>query len=724
MKKEIIMGKTLMLIFVIALVFWAEQGLWACGSIIPKKPTPQPYTIKYEAIDVKVDNGIATTIVEQDFINETGGILEATTVFPLPEGAVVKDFATWLGNERLEGKLLDKSQARFLYEDIVRKMKDPALLQIGNNDAFTAKLYPIPPGGEKRIRFEYTQVLPYDNGIYKYSYVLRTASLSKKPLQVLKFRIVIHSKTRLGTIYSPSHTINVEKQDDFTAIVTYTAENIKPDSDFVVYYTISEKELGFSLLTSKEKGQDGFFLLMGTPPVRDDKTKVVPRDIIFVLDKSGSMNGNKINQAKDGLKFCLNSLNAQDRFAVIIFSDTIRMLNEKLILASKDEVNKATSFIDTINANGGTNINEALLQGIKLFDNSGRTSFLVFLTDGLPTVGITNKETIIKNAKEANNQGIRIFTFGVGYDVNTHLLDTLAQKHGGTATYVEPKENIEVAISSFYSKIARPLLSKVTLKIKGVEAYSLYPKEIQEIFSGTQILIFGRYHGDGKAKVILSGLDQTGEAKTFTYDTTFPWERQENVFISEIWASRRIGYLLDEIRLNPVVSKLEEDERVREIIDLSKAYGIVTEYTSFIAEADKDISREELLKKTVYNIQNWNNQVEEGAWAVRQSMNRGGMQQQAQNSNRSYIAQNGEIKETRRVTRAGNQTFYLRGEKWVQNGVNTENAKKVEVFSDEYFRLSKEYPELLKIQSFGKYVVVKVGDEVIEFYEIVPQAQK
>lgn len=682
-----------MKIFSILIALLIISGLVSADGIIIPTPHPDiqqipPLSVKYHHVNVTIDNQYTKTEIDQVFENEFNRDLEGTYIFPLPEDASISEFSMFVDNEKLEGRILEKDKAREIYEDIVRQLRDPALLEYTERNTFTARVYPIPANGEKRIQLAYSEIVKCDNGVCKYIYPLETEKFSSKPLKDVVISVKLKSKEAIKAIYSPTHKISIKRIGDYEAEVSYEENNVKPDRDFVLYWTISEEDLGVNLLTYREKREDGFFILMLSPKQNISKEEILPKDIVFALDTSGSMSGNKIEQAKNALKFIVNNLNENDRFNIITFNTEIKKFDRELIQVNLDNRKNAENFIDMIDANGGTNIHDAILDSLKLFDedNSNSTKIIVFLTDGLPTVGITETSKILNDIKSENKNNAKIFSFGVGYDVNTHLLDKISVQNNGASEYVEPDEDIEVKISGFYGKISNPVLSDVRLYFNKFIVYDVYPKEIPDLFKGSQIVVFGRYSGNGTITVKLNGkFLNTNES--YSYSLDFPREDLKNEFIPKLWASRKIGYLLDEIRLNG-----ENKEVIDEIINLSLRYGIMTPYTSFLV--DIDFKERETARNMFNTIAMKSFSQTTGASAVRTA-------QSMQEMQRSGISQDGSEK----VKSIGTKTFYYRNGIWVDNEY-ADDAKAMDLNygSDEYFKIIAKNPEFGKYLSLGKNV--------------------
>jgi len=534
--------------------------------------------VKYHRVKVKIDNGVAITSVDQVFKNEYDVDVEGVYIFPLPEDAAITDFSVYVDGKKISGEILDKEAARRAYEDMVRKMKDPALLEYVGRNMFRARVSGIPKHSEKRIELSYQQIINYDQGMYTYIYPLDTERFSPKPLEEVVVSTAITSALPIKSVYSPSHKVDtVIKEKE--AVSTYEERNVTPNKNFILHYSVSEKDIGMNVLCYRRNNEEGYFMMLVSPGQLEGRT--IDKDIVFVLDTSGSMNGEKIAQAKDALKFCINNLHKGDRFNIISFATSISNYNNGLLGANSDNTQKASGFIDRFQATGGTNINEAILAALKMFDDLRRPRMIVFLTDGEATEGVTEIKEIIKNVSSANTHGVRIFVFGVGKEVNTHLLDKMSEVNRGASEYILPQENIEAKISSFYRKVSEPVISDITIDFGGISTIEVYPQTLPDIFKGSQLILLGRYKNSGAATITLSGYVNE-KKKTFTYSSNFPKYEDKNDFIPRLWAMRKIGYLMSEIRFTK-----ENKKMIEEVEKISKDYGVITPYTSFfIPEQD------------------------------------------------------------------------------------------------------------------------------------------
>jgi len=716
------MLRKVLLLTVVGIVLTSMTAL-ADGVLIPGPPTnilpDEPYfAIKYHHVKSDIRDQVCTTYVDQVFVNEGRREMEATYIFPLPPGAVVNKFTLHADGKEVEARLLDKDEAQRIYEEIVRRRKDPALLTYAGNNAYQARIFPIPRGGERRIELRYTEVLTYDNGLISYLYPLSPEKLSSRPIESVVFTANIHATQPIGSVYSPTHEIEVNKIDDNYVRASYEAKDVLPERDILLYYNVAQDPVGLSVITFKEPGEDGFFLLLAAPAVEEDNREVVPKNICFVLDTSGSMSGEKIQQAKDALTFCVNSLNSEDSFDVIAFSDGVKDFADSLVAASEDRIRQARDFISGFDAQGGTDINTALLTALE-HRREGKVNYIVFLTDGQPTVGVTDESQITANVAEEvgtmSTTSTRLFVFGVGYDVNTNFLDKLAQGNGGLTTYVRPTEDIEVKVSNFFAKISQPLLTELSLDYGSVVTYDEFPGQLPDLFHGSQLEVFGRYEKQsaGSTTVRLRGTAKD-DSKTYALDCTFPEANEATDYIAVLWAARKIGYLLDQIRLHG-----ESKELIDEVVRLSLEYGILTEYTAFLAEEGRAVRLEEVAERAS-TAMGAGFAMPTGPAATSRAQNAQVMQQQKQvAATNTYLDAEGNLQRIANIQNVGQRGYALRSGRWEDTRYqpDMEIALQVRAFSEAHFQLSRNFPQLNSQMSVGQNALVILNGQVIEIGE-------
>ena len=523
-------------------------------------------------VRVEINDQVAKTYITQTFVNDTDRNLAGTYLFPLPEDTTFSSFSLHIDGKPVEGKILEAQEARQQYEEIVRRMVDPGLLEYADNKTVRARIFPIPAHGTKKVELEYTQVLKAENGLIKYHFPLKTEGESS-PADELKIKVKLGSKQGLRTIWSPSHVISSQREGDHKANVNYTGKDILPDKDFLLYYSVSDKDMSANLITHKDSGSDGYYMMTLTPPV--EAKQVINKDIVFVADISGSMKGERMEQNKRALKYLVNALGAGDRFSVVQFNTDADAFKTHLVQATPENKKAAISFINDMEASGGTNIGDALKTAQSMLGaQKERPSYMVLMTDGEPTVGETSVNGLIKVVDPKKD--IRLFDFGVGYDVNTRLLNKLAESNHGTSQYVEPEESLEVALSNFYDKIKSPVLSNVKLTYNGITVKNVYPREVKDIFAGSQVLLMGQYKGSGSATINMTGT-VNGIAKSYSFPLKFEEQSVAHSYLPRLWAMRRIAHLTEAAQSNG-----ENREIIDEIVALSKKYGIISNYTSFL----------------------------------------------------------------------------------------------------------------------------------------------
>jgi len=594
-------------------------GLRADGFIIihdphlPPRPLPPPHRepwlppvhhvfapleVAYHHVTVAIRDQVATTTVEQEFYNPNNSSLEGTYMFPLPPGAQIDKFSMRVGDKMMEAELLPADKARKIYEDIVRQMRDPALLEYAGRDAFKVRIFPIEPRSRKPVKLTYTQVLKGENGLVGYRYPLNTERFSAKPIPSTKVDLSIESPRPLKSIYSPSHDARIVRETPTRATVKLELKDAKPDTDFQLYFAAEKGPLTASLLAQKTE-EDGHFLLILTPDFAPQKTTILPKDIVFVLDTSGSMAGPKLEQAKKALTFCVENLNDKDRFTVIRFSTDTEAVFQGLAEATKESRQKARDFIAGLRSTGGTAIAEALATAMAIrTEKSERPFVIVFLTDGQPTVGETRPDPIVADVTRLSGGHVRVFCFGIGHDVNTHLLDRITEATRAYSQYVLPEEDLEVKLSSFYEHIQDPVLAELKVTFPdGVKVTQLYPHPLPDLFRGDQLILAGRYSGQGVGEVIVEGR-AAGENRRLAFKLDFPKRAADQEFVPRLWATRRVGCLLDEIRLRGESAELRD-----EVTELARKYGIVTPYTAYLIHEDEARRQVPLAMQSVPQLQ-------------------------------------------------------------------------------------------------------------------------
>ncbi|MBN1807495.1 MAG: VWA domain-containing protein [Planctomycetes bacterium] len=731
---------------VVALVAGFSVQSYADGFVIivpPHPPVPMPVprivqlAVRKHNVTVDIKGPVVTTEIDQVFYNPNNIQLEGEYLFPIPEGASIKDFTLYINGQPVKAELLDADKARKTYEDIVRRMRDPALLEYSGRGLFKARIFPIPARGERRVVLRYSEILTPDAQVWSYRYPLNTEKFSSAPLEEVSVEVKCQSKRRIQGVYSTSHPGgSLEKQKDGMGFTySWSDRNVTPDRDFLLHFITATGEVGAAPVVYREAGEDGYFMLLVGVDAPPAGRRAIPKDIVFVMDTSGSMRGKKIRQAKDALRFCLQGLSANDSFNVISFSTGVHAFFENMVQVADTRVKEALQKADELDASGGTNIDEALAEALKMVGGQDdRPAYIVFLTDGQPTVGETSVDGIAGAARKGNRRNARIFSFGVGDRLNAKLLDVLTRDSRGAKVYVGEEEDLEVKLSSFYSKIANPALSDVKMEVRGVEVYDVFPRELPDLFYGQELTVYGRFKGEGKATVVLKG-KRGGEAAAMEYEADFASEKNAEP-VPRLWAAQKVAFLLEDIRLEGETAALKD-----EVVRLARKYGIITPYTSMLVLEDEEVQgRPPILREAVKSAadaapasapaveREFRQRAEEarrnfghelGAGAVRASKDINDLKKaEALSGDIAGMSTGGRYIE-QAIRRFAGKTFYKVGDYWQDADYNSADMKTIDLkfLSDEYFALAAKYSELGKYLALGDQVIVVLGGKA---YKVSP----
>ncbi|MGI9456007.1 MAG: VIT domain-containing protein [Aeoliella sp.] len=734
--------------------------------IIQPQPEPVPGSYKIDSIEVsaKVTDQIAKVQVSQTFQNTGSRQMEVCFVFPLPYDGAIDKLTLLVDGKEFEAKLLPADEARKLYEDIVRKNKDPALLEWMGTGLFRTSVFPVPAGAKRTVNMRYTQLCRQSQGLTDFLFPLRTARYTTGPLESLKVNVAIESSAPIKNVYSASHAVDVKRSDEHHALVSYEAKGEIPAADFRLFYDANSKGVGASVVSYRPDADDaGYFLLLASPSIKAADEKPPAKTVVFVVDRSGSMSGEKIEQAKGALKFVMNNLREGDTFNIVAYDSAVETFRPELERYNDDTRQSAIGFVEGLFAGGSTNISGALDRALGMLEDSSRPTYLVFLTDGLPTAGETNEAKIVELAKKTNRVRARLFSFGVGYDVNSRLLDRLVSANFGQSEYVRPDEDIEAVVSKLYRRIGTPVLTDVQLEFDvegastadGPMVTRIYPAGAFDLFAGDQAVIVGRYalpsqgKSPGAAKVTLSGaISGKEESYEFPAKLTDKSPDDTNAFIAKLWAARRVGEIIDELDLNG-----RNEELVKELVTLATKHGILTQYTSFLADENgsnfgavtANMSRSlELSSESLAEA--------DGAFGFRQraaksnfksapqadAASLGGLggggrgleqlsdEEKSRYAGRAaagnsfyYDARTNRAQVATNILQKGRKTFFRQGDRWIDSTLNEQqqqNTNKIERYSKAYFDLvAKHGNHVGQYLAIDDPVVVELGGDVYEW---------
>ncbi len=571
----------------LAVLLFASQAS-AIGLLVPTDPGVAPLKLVNHRVDVAVTERGATTHVDMSFQNPTNRQLEATFLFPLPKGASVDELALWMNGKREVGKVMERGQARQIYESIVRRARDPGLIEYVDSELVEIHVFPIPPMGRQRIELKYSHLVDYTGGLYRYSYPMKTDQQATSTLEDFTFTVNIKSKAPIKNLYSPTHKMASTRRGT-TGIASMEKSGFSLADDLVLYWIVDDADVGISVLTYREGDEPGYFMLLASP--RDDfrDQEIIGKRVAFVVDTSGSMEGEKIEATKKALDLCLQKLGEDDLFSITSFGGYAEPWKPKMVSASTSNVAEARAWVKKLEPLGGTNIGEALEVAFSTASGSEKAPLMmVFMTDGRPTVGDTDVAALVQKAESARAaKAARLFVLGVGDDLNTILLDKMSAQNGGSALYVKGNAGLADEVAAFYERISHPVLADLQLNVDGVttsgapapeaiNTFGTHPRNLGDLFKGQQLVVLGRYRAPGKAKVTLTGTAPKGK-RAFQTEVEFAASTTEHAFIPRLWAQRQVGMLLEEIR-----NKGEQPGLVAEVTQLATRFGIVTPYTSYL----------------------------------------------------------------------------------------------------------------------------------------------
>lgn len=551
--------------------------------LIPNEPADaQPLRINSQQMTVAVHDRVAVTAIDQEFYNASSHTVTGTYVFPMPREATVTSFTYWVRGREVRAQLLARDEAEKRFTKATASGRSAAVLQDVDKITFQCRISPVLPDTITRVRITYLQALPYVRNEVTLLVPLKSLGLSA-PVASLKVNVQVDDQLPIEKFSSPTHPDEVRFRgagpNAFSATFAPSAGELPPL--LKLSYRLKPQGLGATLLTYREKGKPGYFLLQLAPTSADTRETQVPRDIVFVFDRSGSMAGEKIEQAKRAFRLGLEGLRTGDRFDLITYNNEIHRFREALTPVTDAGLQEARTWVDGLSADGGTNLHGALLSGLGLFGPSEAQRIIVFLTDGLPTAGVTDKDQIVREVTAANKHQARIFSWGVGKDADDVLLSQISTRNFATAEHYTADEVIEAKLRAFYQRAGHPILLDTKLDF-GATVRDVLPDHLPDLYHGVSLLVVGRFEQTGKNGITITGT-QGKEAKTESLPARLPEEDTRYPFIAQLWARTKAAE-----RVRAVRSSGEQKSLVEEIVRLSKEYSILTPYTTYFAEAPKE----------------------------------------------------------------------------------------------------------------------------------------
>lgn len=690
--------------------------------------------------------------VNEEFVNRGGRLGEADYLFPLPAGAAFRDLKLSINGQLVSGETMDAQQARGIYEEIVRKLRDPALVEWMGSGLLRTRIFPIQPGERKKVVVSFEAVVPREGDALRVDYqrgaAVRMPVIPPPIIRPLVGRPTIQSDSRtagqsdswtdkqqdsyelayarseaLGRPYSPTNNIQVRDDGEMRVVrVLGDAGNVT----LLLPLRLGSRA-AISVLTHAQRRDSGFAMITVSPPETHEAPSA--RDVTFVVDVSGSMSGRKIEQARAAGMQLLATLRPTDRFRLIDFSNDVRDFRDGFSYATAANVAAARDYLSQLSAGGGTNIAAALDDALQRDhgERQPRLSLVLFLTDGMPTVGVTDPNRIAELA-ENERGGARLFTFGLGADVNSSLLERLAMDGHGTAQFVRPDEDVERMVGVVASRLTDPVATDLRVTVNGhdVRLRDVVPSMPMDLFGGEDLVVMARYSGQGSAQVTVEGRSH-GHTVRWTAQANFAEAQRENGFIPRLWAAQRIGYLSAERRQNGPNPEVDD-----EIRSLGERYGIPTMFTSYLVQEPQRMADATVRGGLVGGANQPKALDVHGvmtpamaapATAAERNFEAAKMasaQRAAQSTATldSLAAASGAANGSVRVV--DGHAFTLRDGRWVDSRL-TDSTRTVQVqeFSNSYFALLDRIPALAHMVALGPRVVMAGRGVAIE---IVPQA--
>ncbi len=713
------MRKLFLIVFLVPTIVAAQGWVIPRPCIIRPCPPdgpcfrcdPRVPTVVRQSSDVHVEliNGVLRYEVSETFVNRGSGIGEADYLFPLPKGAAFQDLKLSINGELVSGETMNAIQARQIYEQIVRQRRDPALVEWMGYGLLRARIFPIAPGEEKKVVVRFQSVAEREGDALRIDYFRGTRPSPElrqgNPEGRTSFTLTYPTDAVYGNAYSPTHSLTTIRSGSRREVT------VNGDGREITLLVPMRRsvEPAISMLAYAPACENGFALVTLSPPAVTPR--YTDRDVTLVLDVSGSMSGVKIEQARAAGKQLLATFRPADRFRLVDFSTDVRTFRDDFVNATAENVRAASRYLESLDASGSTNISGALEESLRPPVASGRLGLVLFVTDGEATVGERNPETIAARVAELRGSR-RIFSFGVGADLNAALIERLALEGRGTAHFVRPDESVERAVSVMASRLMSPVVTDMRVYADGVRLLQTHPSQPSDIFAGQDFVMLTRYDHGGSTRLHFEGRTASGPVEWSTR-VVFPESSRENSFIARLWATQRIGYLSAEKRRHG--GSNEVDNEIRE---LGERYGIPTEFSSYLVlEPGMDPRRRigytpdgrpvpmQLSEVVVTGAMAGGEKMSENVKsfeAARASAAQRSATTLSAADMASGVSTSGGV-----LRRSGDRLFVLRDSVWTDTRLTGSMRRvRVRAYSAAYFRLLELLPEMREPLTLGERVIV------------------
>lgn len=551
--------------------------------------------LKRTSVDANISGFGAQVVVKQTFTNPTNTPIEAVYTFPLPNDAAVNHMRMRIGDRLIEADIKRRQEARQIYEQAKRAGQAAALLDQERPNIFTQSVANILPGSTVQVEITYVQLLKFENGEFEFNFPMTVGPRflgnaadpgkidpprSKRVGTNVDLTVHLNPGAPVTNLRSILHEIKTVKGRGDTTVSLLKQDEI-PNRDFILRYGVSDTRVQNAFLTHTDD-RGGFFTLAFVPPKTPVAAQISPREVIFVMDQSGSQQGFPIQKSKELTLKMIGTLRPDDTFNVIGFANAVRLLWSEPRKNTAANIAEARKFVEAMEANGGTQLREGVVAALSGQKTGDRLRMVLFNTDGF-----VGDENIVLDTIQKERGHARMFSFGIGNSVNRFLLDAMAEEGRGDVEYVTLAEKADGAVATFLRRTQTPVLTDLTVKINGVKTYDVQPEALPDVFNDRPVVLYGRFDGVGEAQAVVTG-KLGGKPWSQTIDLNFT-AKSDAPAIPVLWARKRIAEIK---RTNYIATFRGEGKSTTEedITKLALDYGIMSEYTSFVAVEKKIIN--------------------------------------------------------------------------------------------------------------------------------------
>lgn len=668
---------------------------WASNVVVPQARVMtaadpghwrvEPVRMTGVRAGVVIVERVATVTLNIGLANPSPQRQEAELLVPVPAGSAIRAFAFEGPAAEPTARLLPHAEARATYEATVAKLRDPALLEFLGHDLVRSSVFPVEGHGTQKVRLTYEHLLAADGA--RVDFVLpRSETLGEAGVS-WSVAVRLRSARGVSTVYSPSHEVEQTRSGPHEVAVRLAGSGPMQPGPFRLSFLLEDGPLPATVLAYPDPSAGGGYLLLlaSLPGGGEEGRATIPRELTLVLDRSGSMRDGRLDQVRAAAVRMLEGLGPDEAFNLVAYDQAVELFSPTAVPVSRTTVAQAREWLDALEPRGGTNIHDALLEALRQPPTRGALPVVLLLTDGLPTVGETGEAAIRDLVTKANPAGRRVFTLGVGVDVNTPLLEGVASDSRAFATFVLPGEDLAERLDRVFRSLQGPRLSD--LELEAVDGQGrpapgrlrdLEPARLPDLYGGDQLVLLGRYRGvePFALRVVGSG---GGERRTFRVPVPLDRASTANAFVPRLWASRRIAGLVTAVRAGGSLelSGVGADapppphlaELVDEIVRLSTEFGVLTEYTAFLAEEGTDLSRkDQVLAQAQGELRKRAVEVRSGLAAVNQELNLGQQRRQkVVNKGNAYLDAGLERQSVAAVQQVADLAFFFRGGRFIDS---------------------------------------------------------